>query len=124
MMVLVDTSVWVGHLRAREPALVRLLEQGKVAMHPMVVGELACGNLNQRTLLLELWQALPQVVPASHDEALFFLQSGQLAGKGIGWVDVHLLASVRLTLGTKLWTHDKRLAGVAESLGCHWLECY
>ena len=120
-MVLVDTSVWVDHLRAKDTSLVGLLELGKVAIHPIIIGELACGNLANRELLLGLWQRLPHAVQASHGEALVYLHAHQLMGKGIGWVDVHLLASVRLTPGTLLWTRDKRLADRAEALGCHWL---
>lgn len=120
-MILVDTSVWVDHLRAKDQVLVHLLEWGKVIIHPMVIGELACGSLNNRSLLLGLWQNLPQPKAASHDEAVFFLNSKQLMGKGVGWVDVHLLASVFLTPGVQLWTRDNRLASIAHTLNCHWL---
>lgn len=120
-MVLVDTSIWVDHLRAKDETLVRLLEQGQVGIHPMIIGELACGHLRHREALLGLWQCLPQVLEASHDEVLHYLHSQQLMGKGIGWVDLHLLTSVRLTPNAWLWTRDKRLQMVAESLGCHYL---
>lgn len=111
-----DTSVWVDHLRAKDEALVRLLEQGQVGIHPMVIGELACGHLCNREALLGQWQCLPLVMEAGHDKVLHYLQAQQLMGKGIGWVDLHLLASVCLTPNTWLWTRDKRLAAVAN----HW----
>lgn len=120
-MILVDTSIWVDHLRAKDETLVRLLEQGQVGIHPMIIGELACGHLRNRESLLGLWQGLPQVVEAGHDEVLHYLQSQQLMGKGIGWVDLHLLTSVRLTPNAWLWTGDRRLAAVAQSVGSHWL---
>lgn len=120
-MVLVDTSIWVDHLRAKDETLGRLLEQGQVGIHPMIIGELACGHLRNREALLGLWQGLPQVTLAGHDEVLHYLQSQQLMAKGIGWVDLHLLTSVRLTPNAWLWTRDRRLAAVAQSVGSHWL---
>jgi hypothetical protein len=116
-MILVDTSVWVDHLRRRDETLAQLLTQGQVYIHPMIIGELACGHLQNREQLIVLWQNLPRSVEASHKEAMLFVESHQLMGKGIGFVDVHLLASTRLTANTQLWTRDKRLAGVAQSLG-------
>jgi hypothetical protein len=93
-MVLVDTSVWIDYLRSDEPILVDLLNQSLVCMHPMIVGELACGNLHNRSELLSLWQNLPQITEASHDEVLRFLDNHQLMGKGIGYVDLHLLGGL------------------------------
>jgi predicted nucleic acid-binding protein len=116
-LILVDTSVWVEHLRRGEPQLAELLEGGGVVMHPFVVGEIACGNLADRPLVLELLQALPTVVVADNDEALGFIERQGLHGKGIGFIDVHLLASVALTAGAILWTRDKRLHSVADGLG-------
>lgn len=115
-MILVDTSVWVDHLRHGDDALAQLLTQGQVHMHPMITGELVCGHLKNREQLIGLWQSLPCSVEASHKEAMFFLESHQLMGKGIGFVDVHLLASTQLTPDTRLWTRDKRLATIAQSL--------
>lgn len=89
-MILVTTSVWAEHLRAKDKSLTRLLELGNVVIHPMIMGELACGNLINRKALLELWLQLPQANHANHDEALFYLHNHQLMGKGIGRVDVHL----------------------------------
>jgi hypothetical protein len=116
-LILVDTSVWVDHLRRGETHLARLLEGSGVVMHPFVVGEIACANLADRPLILELLQALPTAVVADHDEALGFIERHGLFGKGIGHIDVHLLASVTLTHGARLWTRDKRLHAVADALG-------
>jgi hypothetical protein len=121
-MILVDTSVWVDHLRNNTPALVRLLEQNRVLMHPMVLGELACGNLQNRQPLLQLWQQLQPSPTVTHEEALYFIEQHQLMGKGIGYIDAHLLASVVLATGTTLWTRDKRLARIAAGLQCAWKE--
>lgn len=117
-MILVDTSVWIDHLRRGDPGLVDLLERSSVAMHPFVIGEVACGNLRDRVPILELLQDLPAVVVAEHDEVLRFIERQLLHGKGIGYVDAHLLAAVALTEGTKLWTRDKTLRLAAQALGC------
>jgi len=116
-LILVDTSVWVDHLRRGDTQLAELLEGGGVVIHPFVVGEIACGTLADRPLILELLQALATVVVADNDEALGFIERHGLYGKGIGFIDVHLLASVALTAGASLWTRDKRLHSVAEELG-------
>lgn len=116
-MILVDTSVWIDHLRRGDPGLVDLLERASVLMHPFVVGELACGSLRDRGSILELLQDLPAAVVASTDEVLGFVESRALHGKGIGYVDVHLLASVALTPGAKLWTRDTKLHRVADLHG-------
>ena len=115
-MILVDTSVWINHLRHENEILGQLLTQHRVCMHPMVIGELVCGNLRNRDQLLELWNNLPGVPWASHEEVLVFLSRRSLAGRGIGYVDLHLLASAMLQSGTQFWTKDKRLAKVADSL--------
>lgn len=115
-MILADTSVWIDHLRHKDNALSALLTQNRVCMHEMVIGELACGNLRNRDQLLELWRNLPGIPHASHEEALIFLSRNRLAGKGIGYIDVHLLASVALKTGTTFWTRDKRLAQIAGAL--------
>ena len=116
-MILVDSSVWVDHLRATDRILVRLLRDGRVLIHPFVLGELALGNLRQRTTLLADLQDLPQAMVASDSEVLWFIERHELFGLGVGYVDVHLLAAVRLTLGSSLWTRDKRLHTVAKHLG-------
>ncbi len=115
-MILVDTSVWVDHLRAGDARLVELLESSTVAMHPMVLGELACGNLNDRETLLALWRNLPQLTVAADAEILFLLDRHRLWGRGIGYLDVHLLTSVSLNPDARLWTRDKRLQESAEQL--------
>ena len=116
-MILVDTSVWVDHLRSGDALLVDLLERGAVVMHPFVVGELALGTLRDRSSVLELLQDLPAAVVAESDEVLGFIERRRLDGKGIGYVDAHLLASVALTKGALLWTRDKRLRLAADELG-------
>lgn len=115
-MILVDTSVWVDHLRKTVPALAEALESGDVMTHPFVIGELACGNLRNRDEILGLLTALPSAVVATHEETLLFVERRRLMGKGIGYVDVHLLASVALTAGARLWTRDRRLGAVAADL--------
>ncbi|HRH87169.1 MAG TPA: type II toxin-antitoxin system VapC family toxin [Rubrivivax sp.] len=117
-MILVDTSVWVDHLRRGDPGLVELLERSSVVMHPFVVGEIACGSLRERESILELLQDLPPAVVADGDEVLQFIERHALHGKGIGYVDVHLLASVALTQGAKLWTRDMKLHRIAAALDC------
>ncbi len=119
-MVLVDTSIWVDHLRSKDQQLIHLLEQGKVSIHPMIIGELACGYLHQRQQLLGLLKNLSCVTEATHDEALHCLESNQLMGKGIGFIDLHLLASTLLTSNTSLWTRDRRLDDLAATLNICW----
>lgn len=121
-MILVDTSVWIDHLRNVNSGLISLLDQNCVVMHPMVRGELACGHLPDRRELLGLWRQLEPMPAASHDEALFFIEQVGLAGKGIGYIDVHLLASAALAGGTLIWTLDHRLAAVATELNFAWTE--
>ena len=115
-MILVDTSVWIDHLRDSDPMLEKVLTNGQVYMHPMIIGELACGHLQNRHMLLALWQNLPTPVEASHQEAMLLLEARNLMGGGIGYVDLHLLASCLLSGDAQLWTRDKRLARVASSL--------
>lgn len=117
-MILVDTSVWVDHLRAADPQMTKLLDSQNVVMHPYVIGELACGSLKKRAATLELLTDLQPAVVAEVDEVLNFIERHTLHGKGIGYVDVHLLASVALSDGAKLWTRDKRLQMAAQKLGC------
>jgi predicted nucleic acid-binding protein len=121
-LILVDTSVWVDHLRRGEPRLVELLERSAVLIHPFVVGEIACGSLANRAAVLELLRDLPAAVVADADEILHFIGRHALHGKGIGYVDVHLLASAALTGAVKVWTRDARLHGAAVMLGCAFVE--
>lgn len=115
-MILVDTSVWVDHLRATEAALAELLDRGQVLAHPFVVGEIALGVLRNPDVVLSELQALPQATLATPTEVLLFINTNALHGLGIGYVDAHLLASARLSDAT-LWSRDKRLAEVAEKMG-------
>jgi predicted nucleic acid-binding protein len=117
-LILVDTSVWVDHLRRGDPGLVGLLERSAVLMHPFVVGEIACGSLRDRKTILELLQDLPAAVVATDSEVIHFIERHALHGKGVGYVDAHLLASVALTAGARLWTRDQRLRQLAAALDC------
>ena len=119
-MILVDTSVWIDHLRYHDDALANLLNTSQVLMHPYILGELACGNLTNRTELLHLLAALPQISTALDKEVLFFIEQHSLMGKGIGYIDAHLLAAVALHGAARIWTRDKRLHKVAETLSLTW----
>jgi hypothetical protein len=116
-MVLVDTSVWVDHFQRGNPVLAGHLGRNEVLTHPFVIGELALGGLQQRATVLELLQNLPAANVASPDEMLRFISANALHGTGIGYVDAHLLAAVRLIPGSQLWTLDKRLGAAAARLG-------
>lgn len=116
-MILVDTSVWVDHLRKSDRGLAELLTASNVLMHPFVIGELACGNLRKRDQILALLKNLPRAGVATDNEVLFFIERHTLMGRGLGFVDVHLLASVALHGTARLWTRDKRLRAAADSLG-------
>jgi hypothetical protein len=111
-MVLVDTSVWIDHFRRRNSGLTALLEEGAVLCHPFVVGELACGNLQNRKEVLDLLKALPPASLARQDEVLHLLQERRLYGQSLGWIDAHLLASAKL-MGCPVWTLDRPLARAA-----------
>ena len=115
-MILVDTSVWVDHLRAANGELIDLLQTGLVQSHPFVIGELALGNLRQRALVLDALRGLPQATVATDTEAMAFIDNHRLYGSGIGYIDAHLLAAARLSAGSRLWTRDARLRLVAERL--------
>lgn len=115
-MTVVDTSVWVDHLRHRNRALVDLLNRAEVLSHPFVIGELALGHMRLRAEILALLERLPRAAPASHEEVLALVDRHRLAGSGIGWIDAHLLSSARLS-AAKLWTLDRRLSKVASAIG-------
>jgi predicted nucleic acid-binding protein len=115
-VILADTSVWIDPLRTGVPMLVALLENGRVLVHPFVLGELACGNLRNRHEVLDLLGNLPSAPVASDAEALEFIERRSLMGRGIGYIDVHLLAAVVLADDARLWTRDRRLAVVADEL--------
>jgi predicted nucleic acid-binding protein len=112
-MVLVDTSIWVDHFRSGNAALENLLNRGLVAVHPFVSGELACGNLRKRREILLLLQALPQAEKVADEEIIFYIENNSLGGKGLGLIDVHLLASAQLS-GYLFWTKDRRLHETAK----------
>ena len=121
-MILVDTSVWIDHLRRPEQELIRRLREGRVLMHAMIVGELACGNLNSRHERMREWQALPQIPVLSHTDVLTAIDARDWSGKGLGFVDVHLLASVLQREDTSLWTRDRRLERLADALSIAYVE--
>ena len=115
-MILVDTSIWIDHLRKGDAELTTLLAHNLVLSHPFVMGELAMGNLQARETILDALRDLPQAVVAEDQEVLHFVSSRKLSGLGIGYVDAHLLAAVQLTAGASLWTRDRRLGDVAARL--------
>jgi predicted nucleic acid-binding protein len=115
-VILVDTSVWIDHLRSGEPSLAASLEAGWVMMHPFVLGELACGNLANRSEVLELLGNLPAAPTATDPEVLDFIERRSLMGRGVGYIDVHLLASIALSGDGRLWTRDRPLAAAATNL--------
>jgi predicted nucleic acid-binding protein len=115
-VILADTSVWVDHLRHANARMASLLQEGEIAGHPFVIGEIALGHLIQRREILALLADLPQATLADHKEVLHFVDQNRLAGSGLGWVDVHLLAAAALDR-SGLWTLDRRLAAVASSVG-------
>ena len=112
-MILIDTPIWIDHLRSGDKALAHALGERRVLTHPSVIGEIALGNLRQRALVMTLLQRLPTARVATNDEALAFIEAQKLTGTGIGLIDAHLLASVKLTPGAKLWTRDRRLHEIA-----------
>lgn len=115
-MILVDTSVWIDHFRRGIAALEHALSQGAVVIHPFVTGELACGMLKDRDRTLAGLSDLPQVIPAADDEVLALIERQRLFGRGVGLVDLHLVASTLLTPGTRLWTLDRRLLRLTQKL--------
>ena len=114
-MVLVDTSVWVSHFRRKNDRLENLLSQELVYCHPLIIGELACGHLRNRDEILYLMRELPAALQANDQDVLIFIEKNQLAGKGLGIVDIYLLASASLS-GLFIWTEDKRMRQVAHQL--------
>jgi len=115
-MVLIDTSIWVEHLRHGHGEVTSLLLKGEVVSHRFVIGELACGFIRNRNEVLSLLRSLPSAVEADHDEAMGFLEENQLMGKGLGLIDIHLMASAFLS-GMPLWTLDKKLRHESSRLG-------
>jgi len=119
--ILVDTSVWINFLRYGDEHLEGALNQGLVLCHPYIIGELACGHLSNREKILSLLHDLPAAAVVEHEEALHFIDQHKLMGKGLGYIDIHLLASAMLT-GVNLWTLDKTLVKMAKKLNTHYQE--
>ena len=115
-MILVDSSIWVAHLRDGNVGLENLLIEGNVACHLFIIGELACGSIENRKEIISLLQSLPMALQAEHDEVLQFIDNHRLMGSGLGYIDMHLLASANLTK-INLWTFDKKLHNVSLKLG-------
>jgi predicted nucleic acid-binding protein len=118
-LILVDTSVWIDHLRRTEPALVNLLQMSETLTHPFIIGELALGSLRRRAMILGDLSNLPRTTVANDDEVLHAIDRWKLFGSGVGYIDAHLLAATALTPGAFLWTRDKRLRVIAERLTLH-----
>ncbi|QRM33937.1 type II toxin-antitoxin system VapC family toxin [Microvirga sp. VF16] len=116
-MIIVDTSVWIDHLKSGDAVLADLLGAGRILAHSFVTGELALGSLRQRGAVLESLRDLPQAIVARDDEVMMLIEREQLYGRGIGFVDAHLLAAARLTSGSLVWTRDRRLRQAATQLG-------
>lgn len=115
-MILVDTSVWIDHFRTADRRLAARLEDGQVCCHPFVIGELACGNLRRRAEVLSLLADLPRLPALATEDVMSFIEDHRLMGKGLGWVDMHVLAAA-VTSRQTLWTKDRRLADAAQRLG-------
>lgn len=116
-LVLADTSVWTDHLRSREPVLDVLVQCEQLLMHPYVIGELAMGNLKDRTTFIRRLHQMEMSLRASEDEVAALVEGQRLHGSGLSWIDAHLLASVLLMDEVRLWTRDRRLNAAAERLG-------
>jgi predicted nucleic acid-binding protein len=113
--MLVDTSIWIDYFRNQDPVLSRLLNSENVSIHLMVIGELALGQFRNRSKVLTFLQDLPRIPVSTHEQVMAFVETHQLHGAGIGWVDAYLLTAVAQA-AEQLWTRDKRLLTVAQSL--------
>jgi len=116
-VILIDTSVWIDHLRSPSHEVNRLIENDRVLMHPMVIGELACGNMADRTRTLTKLKGFPDIHESSHGEVLALIESQTLMGTGVGYIDAHLICSALNEPGTAIWTQDSSLKKVASRLG-------
>lgn len=116
--MLVDTSIWVEHLRHGQLGLISLLHRAEVPCHAFVIGELACGSIDRRSEILQLLRRLPSVPIVENEEVMTFVERHQLLGQDVGWVDMHLLAAAALE-NVPLWSADRRLAAIARSLGVY-----
>ncbi len=123
-MIMADTSVWIDHFRYGNEQLSKLLNQGKVVIHDLIIGEFACGNLKNRQKILSYMQALPKAVNPTYEEILIFIENYKLYGKGLGYIDICLLCSSLLT-NVKIWTLDKRLdnTGKLLDINFNWQTC-
>ena len=121
-MILVDTSVWIDHLNANEPHVLLHLAAGNLAIHSMVIGELACGNLRNRSETISHLYAIPQFEELSHDFVMQAIEQQRLMGRGIGFIDAHLISATLEHEGARLWTRDQRLHELAEELGVAYVE--
>jgi predicted nucleic acid-binding protein len=119
-MVLVDTSVWISHLRDGHYGLMELLNSGDVLCHPFIIGELACGNIKNRDEIISLLKSLPMARTIDHDEALKFIEDRGLARRGLGFIDIHLLASAILS-DSLMWSLDKKLINTALELNIDFI---
>ena len=115
-MVLVDTSVWINYFRQGNPDLERLLDAYEVTIHDFIIGELACGNFKNRSQIFQFLQLLPKIDQASHSEVLHYIESNQLMGRGLSYVDIHLAVSAKIS-GINIWTADKRFDEINRNLG-------
>jgi len=116
-MILVDTSVWIDHFRSSNTELIGLLHDDLVVTHPGVIEEISLGNLSRREKVIGFFEDLHRIIPVSHEEYLLTVRARTLWGRGLGAIDVHLLAAVLVTPGTKLWTRDRKLKECAQELG-------
>jgi predicted nucleic acid-binding protein len=116
-MILVDTSIWIDHLREGDPSLMVLLRSNRVVTHDHVIGEIALGTLHKRNVILDSLDNLPKLPMATDPEVRHLIESEKLFGRGIGYVDAHLIAAVKLAPGTMLWTRDKRFKTILDGLG-------
>lgn len=123
-MILVDTSIWIDYLRSGHTGLTQVLQLNEVCIHPFVIGELACGNLKDRPTVLGLLAGLPSLRMLEPHEVLYFIDQQKLMGRGIGYIDVHLLAATVIAIGTKLWTRDQKLFTAARTLGVAFIETH
>jgi predicted nucleic acid-binding protein len=120
-MILVDSSVWMDHLRMSNPVLTAGLNAGRILGHPFVIGEIALGSLKNRQGVLRMLRKLPEAELAQNREVDALIEQVPLFNVGIGYVDTHILASVRLTAGSSLWTRDRRLHGIALQMDIAWM---
>ena len=116
-MVLADSSIWIDHFCKANDELKELLNSDRILTHPFILGELCIGNFRKRDVVLTMLKLLPKAIVASDEEVGVFIEKHQLYGLGVGYIEMHLLASAILTK-TRLWTGDKKLKEIAINLGC------